>query len=191
LLCRTAFSGGVEFILSALHPLPSSVARWRSQPCFASCSFSRAMAIATSSASRRSSIRVSVSLRNRIRLRIRSRAALYSSSSLACSGQETVRAEGEHMEHLLKTSWKNVAGRRKKSKYYFRLRFAGDSPVQDVPRLLRFTLPCSALHLAGACHAYAAFYDYNQSPDGRDFVLMLVSLILCRRWSFGTRPSSQ
>jgi len=51
--------------------------------------------MATSSASRRSSIRVS--FRNRSTVRIRSRAALYSSSSLACSGQEIARAKGEHM----------------------------------------------------------------------------------------------
>jgi len=78
--------------------------------------------MASSSASRRSSIRVS--FRNRRKPRIRSRAAWYSSSSLACSGQEIEPAEGEHMKHLLKTSQEKVAKRRKKSKYYFRLSFA-------------------------------------------------------------------
>ena len=78
--------------------------------------------MASSSASRRSSIRVS--FRNRRKPRIRSRAAWYSSSSLACSGQEIARAEGEHMEHLLKTSQEKVTRRRKKSKCYFRFSFA-------------------------------------------------------------------
>ena len=97
-------------------------ARRRSQPCAAACCFWRAIAMATSSASRRSSRRVS--FRDRSKPRIRSRADLYSSSSLACSGQEIARAEGEHMEHLLKTPRAKVAEGRRKSKYYFRLYFA-------------------------------------------------------------------
>jgi hypothetical protein len=80
------------------------------------------MVMASSSASRRSSIRVS--FRNRRKPRMRSRAAWYSSSSLACSGQEMARAEEEHMEHLLKTSQEKVARGRNKSKHYFRLSFA-------------------------------------------------------------------
>src|SRR5262245_7670408 len=82
----------------------------------------RAIVMATASASRRSSARVN--LRRRTKFRIRSRAALYSSSILACSGQEIAPAEGEHMKHLLKTSREKVADRRKKSKRYFRYIFA-------------------------------------------------------------------
>ena len=85
------------------------------------CSFKRAMAIAIWSPRRRSSCLVS--LRNLIRLRMRSRAWRYSSSSLACSGQDIARVEREHMKHLLKTSRSNVAARRTKSKHYFRLLF--------------------------------------------------------------------
>jgi hypothetical protein len=80
------------------------------------------MVTATSSASRRSSLRVS--FRDRRKVRTRSRAALYSSSSLACSGQEIAGAEGEHMKHLLKTPWEKIAPGRNKSKYYFRPVFA-------------------------------------------------------------------
>src|SRR5258708_37399593 len=79
------------------------------------------MAIATWSARRRSSCRVS--LRSRMRLRMRSRAARYSSSSLACSGQQIAQVEGEHMKHLLKTPRETLAGRRTKGKHYFRLLF--------------------------------------------------------------------
>ena len=48
----------------------------------------------------------------------------YSSSSLACSGHDIARVEGEHMKHLLKTSNSNLAVRRTKGKYNFRLLFA-------------------------------------------------------------------
>src|SRR5215467_1668241 len=124
LLCRICFEriGGVR--LPAPHPQPRRATFWRSQPCSAACCFKRAMVMATSSASRRSSLRVS--FRDRRKLRTRSRAALYSSSSLACSGQEIAGAEGEHMKHLLKTPGEKIAPGRNKSKYYFRPVFAHD-----------------------------------------------------------------
>lgn len=134
----------MEFTLSALHPPLHSGPSRRSQPCAAACSFSRAMVMATPSASRRSSIRVS--FRNRINFRIRSRAAWYSSSSLACSGQEIARALGKHMKHLLKTPREKVAGRRKKSKHYFRPVFAalavsaGRLPQNHTSRQIRMLL---------------------------------------------------
>ena len=35
------------------------------------------------------------------------------------------------------------------------------------------------LAIAGACYAYAAFYDYTKPMHGLDFAVMAISMILC------------
>jgi hypothetical protein len=95
---------------------------WRSQPCSATCSFKRAMAIATRTVSCRSS--AGERFRSRTSPRIRPRASINSLSSLACSGQLIARVEVEYITHLLKTANGKLASRRRKSKQYFRLIFA-------------------------------------------------------------------
>jgi hypothetical protein len=120
--------------------------------------------MASSSASRRSSIRVS--FRNRRKPRIRSRAAWYSSSSLACSGQEIARAEGEHMEHLLKTSQEKVTRRRKKSKCYFRFSFAhvrGWPPDRKSASIGAASGPPMASHSPGLLQPWRAFNHCRSS----------------------------
>jgi len=99
--------------------LASTNQPWRSQPCSATCSFKRAMAIATRTASCRSS--PGSSLRSLTSPRIRSRASMNSLSSLACSAHLIASLVAEHIPHLLKTATRKLPSRRIKSKHYFSL----------------------------------------------------------------------